>query len=199
MQWVFSPFFSSLPEKIEAKIRIVQFLCIYPPPTKINERSLSDSLPREKIGVLLIVLSKNVNSDLWQERVDSSLQQPLTKKSSPATLPGSWKIDLDSGSWLCGKGKHQVLQCLKLPACLQPTCMSHISEPVLSCHAVPVAQSTAVTGASYRRKHIALVLPHPNDVWEQGREAWPLLIYLCFIPLSFWSLQSLVASKQCQA
>lgn len=184
MQWVFSPFFSSLPEKTEAKIRILQFLCIYPPPTEINEISLSDSLLREKIGVLLIVLLKSVNSDLWQERVYSSLRQPLTKKAIQL-------LCLDPGRkiWTQGAGyvvKENIRFC-SVWSCLhvssQParhTCVFWLWEPVLSCHAVPVAQSTAVTGACYRRKHIALVLPHPNDVWEQGREARSLLICLCF-------------------
>lgn len=41
---------------------------------------------------------------------------------------------------------------------------------------------------------------HSNDVWKQGKEAWPLFVYLYFwfIHLSFWSLWRLLASKQCQ-
>lgn len=40
----------------EPKSGYYNFLGIYPPPTKNNGISLSDSLLREKLGVLLIVL-----------------------------------------------------------------------------------------------------------------------------------------------
>lgn len=76
------------------------------------------------------------------------------------------------------------------PAC--PTCVFWLWEAVLSFHAVPGAQSTAVTGASYRSKHIALELPQPNAVREQGREAWPLFIYLYFW---FYSTKLSITSK----
>lgn len=44
-----------------------KFLCVCPPPTEINGRSLSPSLVRDRLSVLLIVLLICVNSDLWQE------------------------------------------------------------------------------------------------------------------------------------
>lgn len=60
---------------------------------------------------------------------------------------------------------------------------SGCGKSALSCHTVPMAQSTSVTGAPYvwceRSRHITL--SHSNGVWKQGKKAWPL-----FNRLYFW-------------
>lgn len=83
------------------------------------------------------------------------------------------------------------------PASLRVThVFSGCGKSVLSCHAVPVAQSASVTGASCVwcewSRHIALMYSHWNGVWKQGKEAWPLFICLYFW---FYSPKVLITLK----
>lgn len=77
----------------------------------------------------------------------------LLQKRKLTAMTESWDNGLDSGSQFSGKGKHQSLYSLKLPACTQPTCTSQMfsvyGKPALSCHPVWMAASGSETGASY--------------------------------------------------